>query len=92
MRESHKDKVKDHTEAIKRLQAEYNKLQNRINVAFDDKADGVITAEFFTRRTRQWRDDQCSLRDRMETLEKADGSYIQLALNLLELVKQWVEQ
>ncbi len=85
LRQSHADKVVDHGEAIARLHVEYDKLQNRINVAFDDKADGLITQAFFTSRTRAWRDEQVRIRERMETLEKADDSYIQLALVLLEL-------
>ena len=88
LQEGHAIKVQDHDAAIARLQAEYAKLQNRINVAFQDRADGIITTAFFTDRTREWRDEQVTIRSRMEALEKADSSYVQFAMVLLELANQ----
>ena len=38
--------VDEHGEAIKRHQAEYKRLQDRINAMYVDKLDGIVHAAF----------------------------------------------
>ncbi len=45
LRQSHVDERQFHREAIERLQAEYNRLQRRIESAYEDKLDGRIGAD-----------------------------------------------
>jgi hypothetical protein len=52
LRESHVEEKQFHREAIERLQAEYNRLQRRIEVAYEDKLDERITTEFYDRRVK----------------------------------------
>ena len=44
---SHADERREHEEAIKRHQAEYKRLQDRINAMYVDKLDGVVDTAFF---------------------------------------------
>ena len=73
--------------AIGRLQAEYDRIQNRIHDAYVDKLDGRIDAAFFDRMSADWRRDQerC-LRD-IEQHQEADQSYLDEGVQLLELAR-----
>ena len=44
---SHADERHEHEEAIKRLRAEYDRLQARIDAMYIDKLDGKIGGDFF---------------------------------------------
>ena len=55
---SHTDERREHEEAIKRLRAEYNRLQARIDAMYIDKLDGRIGGDFFDKMAGQWRDEQ----------------------------------
>ena len=48
LRESHKDEKVYHNGMIDSLQAQYNKLQNRIDQAYTDKLDVKIPEDLFT--------------------------------------------
>ena len=50
LRESHADERRYHGEAITRLQAEYQRLQGRLDGMYVDKLDGRVALEFFERR------------------------------------------
>jgi site-specific DNA recombinase len=58
LRQSHDDAKQYHEEAIKRLQAEYYHLQNRLNSMYLDKLDGHIESDFFDLRASEWRTEQ----------------------------------
>jgi site-specific DNA recombinase len=74
--QSHVDERQEHEAAIGRLQAEYDRLQNRIDDAYVDKLDGRIDAAFFDRMSADWRRDQ-----------EADQSYLEEGVQLLELAR-----
>ena len=44
--------------AIARLQAEYTRLQQRIDAPYEDKLDAKISEEFFARKYQVWREEQ----------------------------------
>ena len=48
----------EHEEAIERLQAEYDRLQKRIDAMYVDKLDGQVDAAFFDKMSAQWREEQ----------------------------------
>jgi hypothetical protein len=43
---SHADETREHEGAIKRLQIEHQRLQNRLDVMYVDKLDGKVDATF----------------------------------------------
>jgi hypothetical protein len=51
LRQSHVDERQFHREAIERLLAEYNRLQRRIESAYEDKLDGRISAALFDQKS-----------------------------------------
>ena len=87
LHESHADERREHEAAIKRLRAEYDRLQNRIHGAYVDQLAGTIDAAFFEKMSREWRAEQerC-LRD-IERHQSADQSYLDDGVRLFELAK-----
>ena len=74
-----------HREAIDRLTNQYELLQTRIDQAYEDKLDGTISAEFFTRKSKAWRKEQATIRKNLAAHENADEAYTELGITLLEL-------
>ncbi len=87
LHQSHADERHEHEAAIKRLRADYDRLQNRIHTAYVDKLDGTIEAAFFEKMSAEWRaeQDRC-LRD-IERHQNADQSYLEEGVRLFELAQ-----
>ena len=84
---SHADERREHDEAIKRHQAEYKRLQDRINAMYVDKLDGVVDTAFFEKMSSQWRDDQNRRLREIERHQQADRSYMDEGVRILELAQ-----
>ena len=83
---SHQDEKKHHDEAIQRLQTEYNRLQDRVDSMYVDKLDGVVDAEFFQRKSTEWRSEQGRILRNIEEHQAANQNYLTEGVQLLELV------
>lgn len=84
---SHADDRGEHEQAIKRLHAEYEQLQNRINAAYVDKLEGVVDAAAFGRMSSQWREQQNHCVREIERNQRADKRYMDQGVPLLELAQ-----
>jgi site-specific DNA recombinase len=84
---SHADERHEHEEAIRRHQAEYNRLNDRIHAMYVDKLDGLVDTAFFEKMSNQWREDQSRCQREIERQQKADGSYLEEGVQLLELAR-----
>ena len=76
--------------SVSRLQVQYDRLQRRIDTAYEDRLDGGIAADFFERRAAEWRKAQTTLRRRMDAFAAADQAYIDQGIALLELARRAV--
>jgi hypothetical protein len=72
---SHADERREHEEAIRRHQAEYKRLQDRINAMYVDKLDGLVDTAFFEKMSNQWRDEQNLCQREIDRHQNADMSY-----------------
>jgi site-specific DNA recombinase len=84
---SHADERREHGQAIKRLHAEYERLQNRLNAAYVDKLDRVVDAATFDKMSSQWREQQNRCLREVERHQQADQRYMDEGVQLLELAK-----
>ncbi|MGB8277851.1 MAG: hypothetical protein WCF20_07975 [Methylovirgula sp.] len=84
---SHADERREHEEAIKRHQAEYKRLQDRINAMYVDKLDGLVDTAFFEKMSNQWRDEQNRCQREIDRHQEADKSYMDEGVQLLELAR-----
>jgi site-specific DNA recombinase len=85
LRQSHADEKRFHDEAIGRLQAEYQVLQQRLDSMYVDKLDGRIAAEFFERKSAEWRRRQSTILRSTEKHQEANQNYLEDGLRMLEL-------
>lgn len=88
LRQSHRDVSRFHGEAVARLQAESTKLQNRVEAMYGDKLDGVVTGEFFARKSQEWRAEQEALLRQIGRHQAAGQTYFEEGVRLLELSQQ----
>jgi site-specific DNA recombinase len=84
---SHADERREHEEAIKRLRAEYDRLQNRIHAMYVDKLDGKVDDAFFERMSGEWRAEQDRCQREIERHQTADQSYLEEGVRILELAR-----
>ena len=84
---SHADERREHEEAIKRHQAEYKRLQDRIHAIYVDKLDGLIDPAFFDKMSNQWREEQNRCQREIDRHQNADKSYLDDGVQLLELAR-----
>jgi site-specific DNA recombinase len=84
---SHADERREHEAAIKRLQAEHRRLQDRIHAMYVDKLDGLIDADFFDRMSSGWREQQNRCQRQIELHQAADQSYLDEGVQLMELAR-----
>jgi site-specific DNA recombinase len=82
---SHAEERREHEEAIRRLEAECSRLDDRVHAMYADKLDGLIDAAFFQKMSNQWRVEQDRCRRDIERHRNADRSYLREGVALLEL-------
>ena len=70
---SHADERREHEEAIKRHQAEYKRLDDRIHAMYVDKLDGLVDTAFYDRMSNQWREEQNRCQREIERHQNADN-------------------
>ena len=85
LRESHVDEKHEREEAVARLQADYDRIQARLDAMYLDKLDGRIDAPFFDRKSADWRREQDGILRNIQVHQTADQSYIEDGIQLLEL-------
>jgi site-specific DNA recombinase len=84
---SHADERREHEDAIKRLRAEYDRLQNRIHAMYVDKLDAKVDGVFFERMSGEWRAEQDHCLREIERHQTADQSYLEEGVRVLELAR-----
>src|SRR5262249_6772894 len=84
---SHADERREHEEAIRRHQAEYKRLDQRVHAMYVDKLDGLVDATFFERMSNQWSEEQNRCLREIERLQAADWSYMNEGVQILELAR-----
>ncbi len=88
VRESHKDEKALHDDAIAKLQREHKRLQDRIDVMYEDKLDGRIDADYFDRKAAESRSEQCRITRDVEAHRTAHQSYVEEGIKLLQLAQR----
>lgn len=83
--ESHADELREHEEAIARLQAEQDRLSRRIHAMYIDKLDGNVDPAFYDRMSREWQTQLDRCMDEIQRRRSADRTYLEEGVQLLEL-------
>jgi site-specific DNA recombinase len=88
LRVSHGDEKQHHQDAIRRIQAEYDRLQNRIDAMYVDKLDGRVDTDFFDRKAAEWRNEQQKCLELISEHQDANQTYLDEGIHLLELAQK----
>ena len=88
LKESHADERKLHDEAIARLKSEHQRLGNRLETLYEDKLDGRIDSQFYDRKSKDWRAEQSKLLQLIGDHEKAEQSYMDEGVRIVELAQK----
>ena len=88
LKESHKDKKAYHGQALSQLRIQYQKLQDRLDKAYEDKLDGVITEQDWNRKTAEWKKLQTEMTVKIDAHRKADHDYFDDGVRIIELANK----
>lgn len=91
LRASHEDEMATHADAIARLRAQQDAIRAKLNNAYEDKLEGVITAEFFQRKATDWKADINRLQRNIDAHDNAQEAYMELGILLMEIAIRAVE-
>jgi hypothetical protein len=75
LRESHGDQKRFRDESVARLQQEHTRLQNRLDVLYEDRLDGRIDLSLFERKSSEYRQEQARIQAEINGFGTADGQY-----------------
>ncbi len=70
------------------LRAEESRLKNRIDQAYNDKLDGLITAQEYSEKVHAWRDRLAKVRAELGGLDGAHDLYLNEASRILDLAQR----
>ena len=88
LKESHEDEQAYHDAQIQGLHARYEQLQRRLDQIYLDKLDGKIAEEFWREKHETWRKEQEETRAALQRHERANTSYYEEGVGILELAQQ----
>ena len=83
LKSSHLDQAKEHAEAIKRLQAEYDRIQ----AMYVDKLDGKVDPGMFEHLFADWRKQQDRCLREIEQRQSADQHDLEEGVSILEMAR-----
>ena len=88
LKKSHEDKKDYHSKALTTLKAEYEKIQNRISVLYEDRLDGRISAQTYDIKVADYKQKQVEITKQIELHTNADEEYYNQAGKLLEVISR----
>lgn len=88
LREANADRSMERQETLKRLRAEADRFQERLDRLYVDHIDGRITADTHDRMASAWREERASVQAQIEAFANADNAYIDDGIALLELARK----
>ena len=91
LRSSHVDEKAHHENCCRRLQAEHDRLQTRLDRMYLDKLDGVISEEMYVKNSAAWREQQDRILRDIGRHQTANRVYIDDGVQLLELAQKALE-
>lgn len=91
LKKIHENKNRFHQENFKKLQKDYNLLEERISKMYDDKLDGFIPIEQYQKKLKEYKEKQRDILIQMEEHNKADENFYITASQVLDLSNRALE-
>ena len=73
---------------LQRLRKEYDMLENRISVMYNDRLDGRVDAEMYDKKLREFKEQQNDVLFKIKQFDNASESYYITASTVLSLAKR----
>ena len=89
--ESFKDEQKYAKERINSLNAQKQKLRERIDALYIDKLDNKISEEFWLERHNKWTQDLLKIQNNITAYEKANINFIEIGAKFLKICNEVVD-
>ena len=70
--------------AIRRLRAEHDRLEKRLDALYTDKLDGEIDAEYYRKKSAQWYEQIAQITDRITQYQRITRTYTAEGLQVFE--------
>ncbi len=77
-----------HNKELERLRKEYDKLEKRIGVMYEDRLDGRITSEEYDNNVKEYKEKQNDLLCQIKQYDKASEKYYLTANKVLSLAQR----
>ena len=85
LKESHKDKIKHITAKRDSLNNSFSKIENRLEKIYEDKLDGVITADFYKKKADEYTDEKQNIMNELKRLESDNTENYEAGFKIHEL-------
>ncbi len=85
LKESHQEKEKYHTDIFNNLKKRYAQVKNRIEKAYQDKLDGLISDDFWKCNFEKWNTELIEIESQIAIHRNANKEYLDLGFKILEL-------
>ena len=91
LKQSELNKEEYHRRSLDALNKQYRKVQDRLDKAYTDKLDGIITEDFWVEKSSKWRQEQEDILNKIRHHQNADKGYMDLGVKILELAGKTYE-
>ena len=88
LRSSHDQEKFHHKQTIKELNQKIDKIQDRLNKAYEDKLDGNITESFWQQKFKEWTEERQSLTRELSYQQNRNKNYFEKGMKVLELASK----
>jgi len=88
LKASHVDEKAYHDEMIAKLTLQLKRFQQKLDQAYEDKLEGKIEEEFWSKKSEQWRKEQSGILSKITYHQNANKSYFDEGIKILELANK----
>lgn len=88
LKESHADEVKYHNSALADLTSRLARTQQRVDTLYDEKIDGNITPDFYSKKFTQYTEELDEITASIERHKNANVSYVELGSAIIDLTQR----
>ncbi|MDC7674924.1 hypothetical protein [Asticcacaulis machinosus] len=78
---------REHSDALKRLRSEVDRLNHRLQAVYEDKLDGKVSEELYDRISRQWKEEVRRCEDELVRCQEASETYMDEGVALLVIAR-----
>jgi len=85
LKESHADEIKYYQAQRQELNAQFERIQHRLEAIYEDKIDGKITADFYDNKFKEYSEEKEKIINKLEKLNDTNIQYYEAGYAIHEL-------